>query len=296
MKILLIIPYFGTTPAWFNFFLKSSSLNSQITWLLYGDLPEPKSLPKNIIFHYSSIKEFSELVSNKLAVTIDLSNPYKICDFRPAFGKIFEDYTIDYDFWGYSDLDIIYGDISTFIPLDKIDKYDIIASRNDYYPGHFMLFKNNNENKFLFKKIFRYSGILEDTKRHYAIDERSNLIGKAFEGVEIPTLSRKILYKVLRVLPFNHDLNTVLSKVSGKDKNRILRLNNSIRSDYFYMKKGVDNWEVEWKDGKLYDMIEKRELMYFHFLKSKNNLKIKSVDFKAVSSFKINKKAIHLNK
>jgi hypothetical protein len=42
---------------------------------------------------------------------ISLERPYKLCDFRPAFGEIFAEELAGFDFWGHSDLDLIFGQI-----------------------------------------------------------------------------------------------------------------------------------------------------------------------------------------
>ena len=46
---------------------------------------------------------------------------------------------MEYDFWGYCDIDLIFGNIRKFITDDILDKYDKILSR-----GHFTLFRNKD--------------------------------------------------------------------------------------------------------------------------------------------------------
>ena len=43
-------------------------------------------------------------------VTMTIEDAYKLTDFKPAYGEIFQDYIIQYDFWGFTDIDLIYGD------------------------------------------------------------------------------------------------------------------------------------------------------------------------------------------
>ena len=39
----------------------------------------------------------------------------KLCDYKPAYGLIFEDELIGYDYWGFCDTDILLGDIYQFL-------------------------------------------------------------------------------------------------------------------------------------------------------------------------------------
>ncbi len=292
-RIIQIVPFFGMTPAWLNFFIKSCHNNPEITWLIYGDIKFPDFVTENIIFKKAELSDFNKLISEKLSLKITILNPYKICDYRPAFGKIFEDYISEYDYWGYSDLDLIFGKISNFIPIESLIKYDIIASRDDYYPGHFMLFRNCESLKNMYKRIFNYSSIFKDVYRHYAIDERSNLIGKAIGVSESATIFRRIKYKILKSLPLYHDLNLLLDKSSITKKLKILRLNQKIRSDHFYIKRGVENWSVIWDNGVLIDQITNKEIMYFHFLKSKSNFDFHIDVISNHCKFKVDENGIH---
>ena len=70
---------------------------------------------------------------------ISLSEPYKLCDFRPAFGEMFREELVGYDFWGHCDLDVVFGQIRDHLPPDawKADKILI--------QGNFALYRNTPE-------------------------------------------------------------------------------------------------------------------------------------------------------
>ena len=42
---------------------------------------------------------------------VTLDRPYKLCDFKPAYGFIFGEYLKEYDYWGHCDIDIVWGDL-----------------------------------------------------------------------------------------------------------------------------------------------------------------------------------------
>ena len=79
---------------------------------------------------------------------ISLNSPYKLCDFRPAYGDIFQEELQDYDFWGYCDTDLIFGDICKYLTTNILKEYDKI-----FEYGHLTIFKNNNRMRNLYKNI-----------------------------------------------------------------------------------------------------------------------------------------------
>lgn len=169
-KICIITPYFGKWPNWFPFYLKSCKFNPTINWILFTDCGKPKNCPKNVKIVDFTLNDFNKLASKKLKLNINIKYPYKICDLRPSFGIIFSDYIKKYDFWGNSDIDIIYGDIRKFVTKDILSKYDIITSKEEYLIGHFTLYKNSKKTNELFKKNQNYKKIFTD-QEHQAFDE-----------------------------------------------------------------------------------------------------------------------------
>ena len=97
-------------------------------------------IPANVHITYMSWDEIVELFQSKFDFEIALATPYKLCDFRPAYGEIFEDYLQDYDFWGYCDIDLFWGRIRRFVTDDVLAQYDKIYSR-----GHCSLYRNNSK-------------------------------------------------------------------------------------------------------------------------------------------------------
>ena len=53
--------------------------------------------------------------------------PYILVEYKPAFGHIFHEYITQYSHWGYSDLDVVFGDMSRWIDTDEWDDYDIVT-------------------------------------------------------------------------------------------------------------------------------------------------------------------------
>ncbi len=300
-KILIIIPFFGESPKWTPYFLKSCSLNRDIDWLLYGNIHFETEIPSNVRVVRAEISDFVELAEEKLKKSFKITNPYKICDFRPAFACIFSQYIEGYTFWGYGDLDLIYGNISNFILPDHLMKYDVITTKTDHFAGHFTLFRNNDKLNGIYRHIHKCISRLQAYSYYYSLDERCNFIGQriyrekswmnAFENTWLSRLSRSVRFRFQKQLRFKHDLNNVLSSMEAGGEIKILRLN-CIQSDFMLLKRDVKEWEMHWKNGELIDMITKEAIMYYHFILTKKNKEFKVHPFQDKMNFTITERGI----
>lgn len=143
-SICIIVFYFGNYPWYHNYFIDSCKRNKSIDFLFFTDSVFCEIQEENIKFIPFSIDSFNFLASEKLGFNVNVLNGLKICDFRPAFGTIFNDYIKNHDHWGYSDTDIIYGNLRNFLDDDTLT-YDYISVRDDYPSGYFSVFKNESK-------------------------------------------------------------------------------------------------------------------------------------------------------
>ena len=116
-----------------------------------------------------TFQECKTLIQSKFDFQIELTNPQKLCDYKCAYGLIFEKFLSKYDWWGYCDLDQIFGDIGAFITEDMLENYNRIGSI-----GHFTLYRNTLENCRIFTNVLngkeRYKEVFT-TDRGCAFDE-----------------------------------------------------------------------------------------------------------------------------
>ncbi len=108
-----------------------------------------------------------------MTTLLDL-RPYALVEFKPALGYIFQDLLEGYSHWGYTDLDIVFGDLSHWITEDELLNYDIVTysygdQRRLYLRGQFTFHKNNDK----VNKIWRDCRYLRD------LDERFDGIVKS---------------------------------------------------------------------------------------------------------------------
>lgn len=185
---IVIIPYFGKWPSYFDLFLKSCSNNNWLQILFFTDCPIPQEYPNNITFISISFNELFDIMNQKLALPNFIpADSYKLCDLKPTYGYVFTDYVKGYNYWGYGDIDLFYGDLKSKIE-HKIDaEFDIISARAEIVSGSFTLIKNNDYNNQLFKKLENFEQLVISEK-YEGIDETSHnfLIWSGFKKLDLP--------------------------------------------------------------------------------------------------------------
>jgi hypothetical protein len=150
-RVVFICPFFkGRFVPYFQLFLNSCRRNPEFDWLIFTDNESNYSYPPNVHKIQMSFEEAKILIQSKFDFMISLSNPYKLCDYKPAYGYIFEDYIKEYDFWGHNDLDVIYGDLSKFISDNMLENYDKL-----FMLGHFTLYRNTYTLSRLFMEDYK---------------------------------------------------------------------------------------------------------------------------------------------
>lgn len=148
-SIVIIFPYFGTLPPQYGMWRASALRNPTIDFMFFTDAPVKPA--ENIIVHQMSFMDFSRIVRKTFPFTIVLDRPYKLCDYKQAYGYILQDYIKGYDFWGFGDLDMIYGDIRYFLSDDVLSHKFILGW------GHLTLLHNDEAtNKYFMERIEGY--------------------------------------------------------------------------------------------------------------------------------------------
>ena len=199
-KIAIIIPYFGKFPGWIDLYLFSCSKNSFIDFWFFTDCDIPHKVYKNTFFKKITFKEYCEQVSHALGITFAPENPYKLCDLKVFYGIIHENLLKEYDFWGFGDLDLMYGDLSLIINENKLGKYELITTHADRIAGHFTIIKKNSKFTTLCYKIENWKSKLED-ERGLGVDEHD------FTWLVHPFQKQiwrfhRILSKIIKIHPY----------------------------------------------------------------------------------------------
>lgn len=259
-SICFVIPYFGEFPFWMEYFVESCRKNSSVNYVFYSDNSEPEGWPENIQYKKMSFSSYKEIVSVALDIRFDPDNPYKLCDIKPALGLIHQNDIKGYDFWGFCDIDLIFGAIRHFLTDDILDQVDFYSAYDRRVSGHFFLTRNTNTCNRTFMKAKGWRVVFEDTANH-CFDE------KAFSDLFVkfknhPAWSKKVLSWLFLPLSrralFEEQYSTP-----------------GLRYDWV---DGSRNFPTEWywKQGVLTNNASDKEFLYFHFLKWKRDWSAKS--------------------
>lgn len=150
-SIALIFPYFGGSfPAQINIWRASALENPSVDFLIFTDA-DIKS-ERNIKVIKMSFEVFKGYIQRAFNFQVSLNRPYKLCEYKQTYGYVLQDYIKGYDYWGFGDMDLVYGDIRHFLT-------DEILSEHKFFLGwgHLSLLKNDEEtNAYFMEKIDGY--------------------------------------------------------------------------------------------------------------------------------------------
>ena len=184
-SIAVITCWYGKYPWYLPYFIHSCTFNPSIDFYIITDnMGIILNKPDNVIVLFKTLEELKLQASTKLGFNVNIDHPYKLCDFKPAYGFLFPEIIEGYDFWGQSDLDIIYGNVRDFITVDMLEEYDFISMRHDYTTGCFALYKNNTSMNTFFMRSKDYKKVFSDPQ-HYCFDECSFAWDALTAGISI---------------------------------------------------------------------------------------------------------------
>lgn len=169
-KIAMVIPYFGKFHSYFDLWLLSAKGNPDVDFLIFTDDKTDYDYPDNVKVFYQTFDEIKRRAQKLFDFTISMETPYKLCDYRPLYGEMFASELCNYDFWGYCDVDLIWGRIRHFYTDEILSQYDKISDA-----GHFTLYKNNDEMRsayktFTSKDCYDYKEVYKNPQ-NFAFDE-----------------------------------------------------------------------------------------------------------------------------
>lgn len=273
-SLCVVIPYFGKFPNYFPIWLESCASNPKVNWLLFTDVETFYDYPSNVKvvpFTLEKVRQMAiEVLQRDFEISgdIHLAKPHKLCDYRPIYGKIFGEWLQEYAFWGYGDIDLVYGDICKQITPQVLAGYDKILGW-----GHLSFIKNTSQVtdaivEFVKQEKVKQGMLFSD--RNYVFDEwhgaeniNNWLVGKGFkiyEGANFMDVSA--IHRRMRRNLWNKETRTF-----GLDtKDNLVVWHQGILLRYFIGESGVKK-------------LESQEIVYVHLKERPMILEINMGDF-----------------
>jgi GR25 family glycosyltransferase involved in LPS biosynthesis len=279
-RIYLTIPYYGAFPNYFQLYLDSLGINTDIlTVFLITDIDmKPYTCPENLIVikmnKYEVKKRASKFILETYNKVIEpdnlLKDNYKLVDFKIVFSLIFDDILQNHgvteeDYVGWGDIDLIYGKLSNFI--DFKEGYGILGG----WHGHFTAIKNTDSFKNNFKAIPNYLELITDNSKTYVTDEIAyrEPLKKYLSENKIKMFYANAYFCDI-VPPCFYHMSRPDHKSWTKNFYDVYNPNKNI--NYLYYDKSSFNLSV------IYDTGERRHVLYCHLQKRKMELPFTSYD------------------
>ena len=256
-SIAYIVAYFGELPALFPLWLNSCRNNPTIDWFIFTDDRRDFDYPKNVYVNYTSFENLKNLVQSRFEYEINLYRPYKLCDYKIAYGDIFSDYIKGYDFWGFCDIDLLWGDIRHFLTDEVLSKYDKVG-----FQGHSTLVRNNEFYKSFYKKGLKNGCSFKDiATMHDNCIADEKYFNQLFAENRIH-FYQEFTFANLSPFVYNFRINYLPAKWNDRNKYFVFE----------YMAGTLNRVAV------VNDKIYRDEYMYVHFLKRSMEVCIESND------------------
>ncbi|MNZ99499.1 hypothetical protein D3C78_1188280 [compost metagenome] len=152
------------------FFLESCRYNPDIDWLFFSDCGAPDNLPGNVVIQPMTFAGYCQLVSERLGISFSPQSAYKLCDIKPALGYIHADCLEGFDFWGFSDIDLVYGNLRGYFTAERLARFDLLSTHDRRISGHLCLMRNTPRMREAFMQVPDWQGAFQQAE-HLAFDE-----------------------------------------------------------------------------------------------------------------------------
>jgi hypothetical protein len=248
-KICLLNFYTGNFPKYFDLFVDSCRKNPSVDFIIFNDRLKEDRRMGNVLLKKLSLSEFEILVERKTGIQVTVEYGYKLADFKPLYGLLFEELIAGRDFWGYCDIDQIFGNIRNFITEEVLSTYDVITTAEKWVAGHFTIFKNNEFFRRLFERSPSHRWILQDSTTNWYLEESCKRWKGDFYTIEylVENNMPVSIYDLIRNLENSGEIKVYFTDVIREHSLRK-------RVDYLY------------QDGKLIDLNNGQEFMYHHLI------------------------------
>ena len=154
MKLKLIQLWLGEIPGYFWHHYETTKNLRDVEFLIFTD-SDLRVDSSNYKIIYVTREEIEKKVSLMIGFDYRIISAKKTNDLKSCLGELFEEYLIDCDFYGFYDIDTLFGDFQKWI-FPYMEKYDVISFADSIYHnrlgGPLTIIKNTPENVRMYRK------------------------------------------------------------------------------------------------------------------------------------------------
>lgn len=227
MKACVIVTYLGTLPPWMRTYLKTCYASGLDFKIITDDTTYQSR--ENVEFVMMTREELRTRI-NALGFDLPTLSNRKLCDVKILYGILFKELLQGYDYWGYGDLDVIYGNARKFVNTTVFAGCDVFICRH-FLVGHGTFYRNSD----------RIENVILQMPRL-----RKRMNRETYQSLD----ERRMKKYLLRRKDVKLKFCTVMATDNPKTANGL---------------------HCTWSNGTLINNLTGEEVLYAHFLKTKNN-------------------------
>lgn len=164
LKKVILQTQFADPHPWTKQYLDNFKMLAPYGWHLKVFTPNPLPSSENIEIVGMNLGRFDDLVEQYCGVHprnyLNAQGfPSKLLsDFYPSYGQIFQDYTKGFDFWCFTNWDIVFGRLDHFVPDSLLETADIVSDDVNAINGIFTVMRNDDKTNNLFREVPNWQG------------------------------------------------------------------------------------------------------------------------------------------
>jgi len=175
-KAAIFSVYMGSLPSYHQFTLETMHFNQSYDWFILTDQVDEEKRMGNVAYIPYEKKDLEKDLTELLSAKISLSSPRKIADTKVCWGELFKKRSESYPWFGFTDLDCIYGNIDRHVG-EALETHDVITqiTGQDKLHGPFSLFRNEERIRRIYAEIDGLAALINGTcatEGIFAIEER----------------------------------------------------------------------------------------------------------------------------
>ena len=175
-KAAIFSVYMGAFPSYHQFTLETMHFNRSYDWFILTDQVGEEVRLGNVRYLPYQKKDLEKDLTELLSTTISLPTPRKIADTKVCWGDLFKSLSEKYPWFGFTDLDCIYGNIDRHVG-EALETHDVITqiTSQGKLHGPFSLFRNEERIRRMYCEIDGLAAMINakcPTEVIFAVEER----------------------------------------------------------------------------------------------------------------------------
>jgi len=154
MRLKLIQLWLGEIPDYFWYHYETTKNLKDVEFLIFTDSNLRIDSPNYRIISVTK-EEIEKKVSLMIGFEYRIIDSKKINCLKSCLGELFEEYLVDCDFYGFYDIDTLFGDFQNWI-FPYMEEYDVISFADSVYHnrlgGPLTIIKNTPENVRIYRR------------------------------------------------------------------------------------------------------------------------------------------------